>query len=62
MLAKAIWSNLLGKVRNSLWLNFTMNGIRCAYFRATEPSTPSVLATALHPPSIASFTMFSGSK
>ena len=30
--------------------------------RATVPSTPSVDATALQPPSIASFTMFSGSK
>ena len=39
-----------------------MNGILCAYFRATDPSTPSVEATALHPPSIASFTRFSGSK
>ena len=39
-----------------------MNGILCAYFRATAPSTPSVEATALQPPSIASFTMFSGSK
>ena len=39
-----------------------MNGILCAYLRATEPSTPSVEATALQPPSIASFTMFSGSK
>jgi len=39
-----------------------MNGIRCAYRRATVPSTPSVDATALHPPSIASRTMFSGSK
>ncbi len=34
----------------------------CAYLRATEPSTPSVEATALQPPSMASFTMFSGSK
>jgi hypothetical protein len=39
-----------------------MNGILCAYLRATEPSTPSVDATALQPPSIASLTMFSGSK
>ena len=43
-------------------MNFTMKGILCAYLRATEPSTPKVLATALQPPSIASFTMFSGSK
>ena len=39
-----------------------MNGILWAYFRLTAPSTPSVLATALHPPSTASLTMFSGSK
>src|SRR5258706_7467098 len=39
-----------------------MKGILCANFRATEPSTPNVEATALQPPSIASFTMFSGSK
>ena len=39
-----------------------MNGMRCAYRRATAPSTPSVEATALQPPSMASFTMFSGSK
>ena len=39
-----------------------MKGILCAYLRATELSTPSVDATALHPPSIASFTMFSESK
>ena len=32
----------------------------CAYLRATAPSTPKVEATALQPPSIASFTMFSG--
>ena len=30
--------------------------------RDIEPSTPKVLATALHPPSMANFTMFSGSK
>ncbi len=47
---------------NSLWFSFTMNGILCAYLRATDPSTPSVEATALQPPSMASFTMFSGSK
>ncbi len=41
---------------------FTMNGIRCAHVRATEPRTPSVDATALHPPSWARRTMFSGSK
>ena len=45
-----------------MWLSFTMNGIRCAYFGATEPSTPNVVATALQPPSMASSTMFSGSK
>ena len=39
-----------------------MNGILCAYLRLTAPSTPSVEATALQPPSIASLTMFSGSK
>ena len=39
-----------------------MNGILCAYLRATTPSTPKVDATALQPPSIASLTMFSGSK
>ena len=39
-----------------------MNGILCAYLREHAPSTPSVDATALQPPSIASFTMFSGSK
>ena len=39
-----------------------MNGMRCAYFRAHAPSTPSVEATALQPPSIASLMMFSGSK
>ncbi len=47
---------------NSLWLNLRMNGILCAYLRAHMPSTPSVDATALQPPSIASLTMFSGSK
>jgi len=46
----------------SAWFAFTMNGILCAYLRATMPSTPKVVATALQPPSIASFTMFSGSK
>ncbi len=39
-----------------------MNGIRCAYLRAQTPSPPSVEATQLQPPSIASLTMFSGSK
>src|SRR6185312_6199263 len=39
-----------------------MNGILCAYLRANDPSTPNVDATALQPPSIASFTIFSGSK
>src|ERR1051325_11465860 len=38
-----------------------MKGILGAYLRATEPSTPKVEATALQPPSIASFTRFSGS-
>ena len=32
-----------------------MNGMRWAYLRETAPSTPSVEATALQPPSIASF-------
>jgi hypothetical protein len=45
-----------------LWFTFIRNGILCAYFRATDPSTPSVEATQLQPPSSASFTMFSGSK
>jgi hypothetical protein len=39
-----------------------MNGILCAYLRETAPSTPSVEATPLQPPSMASLTMFSGSK
>ena len=39
-----------------------MNGMWWAYLRAHAPSTPSVEATALQPPSIASLTMFSGSK
>ena len=39
-----------------------MNGIRWACVRETAPSTPSVDATALQPPSIASSTMFPGSK
>ena len=45
-----------------MWFSLTMNGMRCAYFLDTEPSTPSVEATALQPPSIASSTMFAGSK
>ena len=45
-----------------MWLSFTMNGILCAYRRDIGPSTPNVVATALQPPSMASFTMFSGSK
>ena len=45
-----------------MWFTLTMNGIRWAYLRATVPSTPSVDATALHPPSIASSTIFAGSK
>ena len=32
------------------------------YLRATEPRIPKVVATALQPPSIASFTIFSPSK
>ena len=58
----SIWSNLFGYVSSSLWLILTMNGIWWAYLRATMPSTPKVEATALQPPSIASLTMFSGSK
>jgi len=46
---------------SSLWFIFTMNGILCAYLRATMPSTPYVEATALQPPSIARRTMYSGS-
>jgi hypothetical protein len=57
-----IWSALFGYVSSSLWLIFTMNGILCAYLRDTAPSTPKVDATALQPPSMASFTMFSASK
>src|SRR5437879_12932461 len=57
-----IWSYLLGYVRSSLWLSLQMNGMRCAYLRATEPSTPKVDATALQPPSIASSTSLPPSK
>ena len=57
-----IWSAPFGYVRSSLWLIFTMNGILCAYLRETAPSTPTVEAIALVPPSIASWTRFSGSK
>ena len=39
-----------------------MNGIWWAYGRLTAPSTPKVVATALQPPSMASFTMLAGSK
>ena len=39
-----------------------MNGILWAYRRATMPSTPKVVATALQPPSMASSTRFFGSK
>ena len=56
------WSNLLGSVSSSLWLSLTRKGIRWAYLRPTMPSTPNVEATALQPPSMASSTMFSGSK
>ena len=45
-----------------MWFSLTINGILCAYFRLTAPSTPSVDATALHPPSIARRTMLAGSK
>ena len=45
-----------------MWLILTTNGILCANRRAVTPSTPSVEATALHPPSIASSTIFAGSK
>ena len=57
-----IWSNLLGYVKNSLWLIFTIKGILCAYFLLKKPKPPNVVATALQPPSIANFTIFSGSK
>ena len=57
-----IWSNLFGTVISSLWFIFTMNGMRWAYVRDTAPRTPKVVATALHPPSMASSTMLAGSK
>ena len=60
--ANMIWSAPLGYVSSSLWFNLTMNGILCAYLRETAPRTPTVEATALVPPSIASLTMLSGSK
>src|SRR2546425_6280349 len=53
---------MFGYVSISLWLNLVRNGILWAYLRLTDASTPKVEATALHPPSIASFTIFSGSK
>ena len=57
-----IWSYRFGYVMNSLWFNFTMNGILWAYLRETTPRVPRVEVTALQPPSIASFTMLAGSK
>ena len=46
-----------------MWLSFTMNGMLVRVLpRLTAPSTPNVDATALQPPSMASLTMFSGSK
>ncbi len=60
--ANSTWSKTFGYVSSWLWFSFTMNGNLCAYLRLTEPSTPTVEATALQPPSIASRTMFSGSK
>ena len=45
-----------------MWLSLAMNGILWAYCRATAPSTPKVVATALQPASTASFTMLAGSK
>ncbi len=39
-----------------------MNGIWWANRREHMPSTPKVVATALQPPSMASSTMFCGSK
>src|SRR4051812_36320214 len=57
-----IWSYLFGYVRNSLWLSFTINGMRWAYVREIAPMIPSVEANALQPPSSASRTRFSGSK
>ncbi len=56
------WSNWFGRVSSSLWLTFTMNGMRWAKRRDTEASTPNVEATALHPPSRASSTMLAGSR
>ena len=56
------WSNLFGNVSSSLWFSFTMNGMRWQYLRDIAPRTPNVLATPLQPPSMASSTMFFGSK
>ena len=39
-----------------------MNGILCAYFLLNIAKPPTVLATALQPPSMASLIIFSGSK
>ena len=52
----AFWQALMIVLAATLWL------LARAYRRAAEPSTSNVEATALHPPSIASLTMFSGSK
>ena len=57
-----IWSNVFGYDSISLWLSFTMNGMRWAYLREHRPRTPKVVATALQPPSMASSTMLAGSK
>ena len=57
-----LYADCLQNKYNQRPLIFTTNGILWAYFRATLPKTPKVETTALHPPSIASLTMFSGSK
>ena len=57
-----VWSCWFGYDSSSLWLTFTMKGILWAYLRASSPRTPKVDATALQPPSRASFTIVSGSK
>ena len=54
-------SALLGYVSSSLWLIFTMKGMRCAKRRDTLDNTPKVEATAEHPPSMASSTIDRGS-
>ena len=60
--AKRIWSYEFGYEMNSLWLNLRMNGISVRALARHRPQHADVEATPLHPPSIASFTMFSESK